>query len=58
MTSYQRQCDVMTSHRRLDNIILAPNAAEVGGGGGGVCVGGILVPLRLMIKSGFFPPKI
>ena len=26
MTSCQRQCDVITSHRRRYNVILAPNA--------------------------------
>ena len=26
MTSYQRRCDVITSHRSLYDVILAPNA--------------------------------
>ena len=26
MTSYERRCDVITSHRRLYDVILAPNA--------------------------------
>ena len=26
MTSYERRCDVMTSHRRSYDVILAPNA--------------------------------
>ena len=26
MTSYQRRCDVITSHRRLYDVIFAPNA--------------------------------
>ena len=30
MTSYQRQCDVITSHRRYHDVIFAPNARWAG----------------------------